>query len=129
MVAPFAAVDGDKVGGMKHARNGIEESGTDPSEDGAVRGDAESEREHGHKSETGRLREHAEGVAEVVNQGITFPSRSWATAEVAKDIGPEEEVSGQCRSSQRGRLTASAGRRCQRFGTTAPPLAKVVCLA
>lgn len=72
MVASFATIDGNQAGGVAHARDGIEESGADPGEDGAVGGDSEGKGEHGHESEAGRLGEDAEGVTDIVNQRADF---------------------------------------------------------
>ena len=72
MVASFAAIYGDEVAGVPHARNGIEQCGTDPTKDGAVGGDAEGESQHRHQRKAGRLQEHAQGVTDVLNQLTIF---------------------------------------------------------
>jgi hypothetical protein len=74
MVAAFATINGDKVGGVAHAGNRIQQRGADPGKDGAVGGDSQGQREHSYESEAGRLREDAEGITDVVNRG-SRPSR------------------------------------------------------
>src|SRR6202030_4175671 len=51
-------------------RKGLVKDGVDETEDGGVRANSESQREHGNCSEAGILAQHARGVAQILKESF-----------------------------------------------------------
>src|ERR1035441_8442299 len=95
MLAPLSALKRDHVSRAANTGNGIEESRIDPTEDGAIGGDAQGQSAHYQGSKARRLAQLAERIANVLEQHgyastssssffnsvseTTFPSKRWTS--------------------------------------------------
>ena len=68
MIAAFTAHDADEIASVREPGDGIEQGGTDPTEDGTVGGNPQGECEDGHESKARRLGEDAQGETCVMDQ-------------------------------------------------------------
>ncbi len=70
VLAPFSPHHRDQIAGVGDSRNGVEQSGVDPTEDGAVGANAERQRQYGDGGEAGILRQHAQAEFQVLEKSI-----------------------------------------------------------